>query len=106
VDGIVLDLDTFYEAGTRQAVISGFRLLELLWRAVSTRPTALVVLTALDYAEMDNVLRSRVSALLVRSLPVAQLVARLEAALGRVALRRQLGMTMQAASPLPAAFAE
>ncbi len=106
VDGIVLDLDASYGAGARQTTISGFRLLELLWRAVHTRPVALVVLTALDYAEIDDVLLRHVDALLPRPLPAAQLVARLEAALGRVARRRRAGMVALAASPLPVAHVE
>jgi CheY-like chemotaxis protein len=106
VDGIVLDLDASYEAGARQAMISGFRLLELLWRVARTRPVALVVLTALDYAEIDDVLRRRVDALLNRSITSAQVLARLEAALARAARRWQSGGIVLATLPLHAAHAD
>lgn len=106
VDGIVLDLDASYGAGARQTTISGFRLLELLWRAVHTRPVALVVLTALDYAEIDDVLLRRVDALLSRLLPAMQLVERLEAVLGRVVRRRQAGVVALATAPMAAPRAE
>jgi CheY-like chemotaxis protein len=105
MDGIVLDLDTPYEVGARQAMISGFRLLELLWRAARARPAALVVLTALDYAELDDVLLRRVDALLSRSGTMPQILARLHAALTRVAQRRQSG-SLALAVPPPAAHAE
>ena len=106
MDGIVLDLDAPYEAGARQAMISGFRLLELLWRAARARPAALVVLTALDYAEIDDVLCRRIDALLKRSLTTAQLLARLDAALAQISRRRQSGSFMLAPVPLPAARAD
>lgn len=105
LDGIVLDLDALYEVGAGQAMLSGFRLLELLWRAVRARPTALVVLTALDYAELDDVLRRRVDALLDRSSTPAQILARLEAALAKVSQRRQSGGLALAVSP-PAAHVD
>src|SRR5947209_697181 len=103
---IVLDLDSPYEAGAGQTMVSGFRLLELLWRAVRARPAALVVLTALDYAEIDDVLCRRVDALLNRSITTAQVLARLDAALARVSQRRQSDSLAFVAAPLPAAHAD
>ena len=106
VDGMVLDLDASYAAGARQAMISGFRLLELLWRAARACPVALVVLTVLDYAEIDDAQRRYIDALLNRSLTTAQALARLDAALARVSQRRQSGRFALAAAFLPAGYAD
>ncbi len=105
VDGIVLDLDAPYAVGTGQAMISGFRLLELLRRAARARPAALVVLTALDYAELDDVLHRHVDALLNWSGTLAQVLARLEAALAWISRRRQSDNLTLAVSP-PAAYVD
>ncbi len=89
-DVIVLDLDEQYEAGPQQGVvISGFRLLHLLRRLTSGRPVALVVVTRLDYAEVEGAIRASADALVNKPVLLAQLLGRLRAALERVRRRYQ-----------------
>jgi len=89
LDVIVLDLDERYEAGWEGVMISGFRLLQLLRRVTSDRPVALVVMTGLDYAEVEGVLHSSADALVNKPLLAEQLSGRLRAALERVRRRVQ-----------------
>lgn len=88
-DVIVLDLDEQYEAGRDGAMISGFRLLHLLRRLTSDHPVALVVVTRLDYAEVEGAVRASADALVNKPVLPEKLLSQLRAALERVRSRYQ-----------------
>ncbi len=70
-------------------MISGFRLLYLLRRLTGDRPVALIVLTEMDYAEVEGVVRASADALVNRPLLPMQLVGRVHAALARARSRHR-----------------
>ena len=84
LDVIVLDLDVYYATGRDSLMISGFRLLYLLRRLIGERPVALIVVTALDYAEIEGAVREHADALVNKPVMPVQLMARVRAALERV----------------------
>ena len=87
LDVIVLDLDGYYATGLDNLMVSGFRLLYLLRRMIGERPVALMVVTALDYAEVEGAICAHADALVNKPVSPGQLVARLRAALERVRSR-------------------
>lgn len=87
LDVIVLDLDGYYGTGRDSLMVSGFRLLYLLRRLVGERPVALMVVTALDYAEVEGAICAHADALVNKPVTPIQLLARLRAALERVRSR-------------------
>jgi CheY-like chemotaxis protein len=93
IDVVILDLDGRYEVGGNSTVVSGFRLLHLLWRLTRGRPVALVVISALDYAEVEGAVRERADDFINKPVGGMQLLSRLRGALSRVRARHQQGMT-------------
>ncbi len=89
LDVILLDLDGSYSTGWDGVMISGFRLLYLLRRLTGDRPVALIVLTEMDYAEVEGVVRASADALVNRPLLPMQLVGRVHAALARARSRHR-----------------
>lgn len=89
VDGVVLDLDGHYEAGMDGMVVSGFRLLHLLWRQTRGRPIALVVISRMDYTEVEGAVRACADDFINTPVGTAQLTSRLRGAHGRVRARHQ-----------------
>lgn len=87
VDVVMLDLDGHYEAGKDGMVISGFRLLHLLWRLTRGRPVALVVISAMDYTEVEGAVRASADDFINKPVGTTQLTSRLRGALGRVRTR-------------------
>jgi CheY-like chemotaxis protein len=88
-DIILIDLDEMYEI-TQAIKVSGFRVLHLLGRLRNGHPMAMVVMTRLDFAEMEGLIR-RASAdeLIAKPVEPAQLLQRLQGALARVRARYQ-----------------
>ncbi len=85
-DIILLDLDEMYEIG--QAIkVSGFRVLHLLGRLRNGHPMALVVMTRLDYSEVEGPIRASADDLVNKPIEPAQLIKRLQGALARVRAR-------------------
>jgi len=97
LDAIVLDLDGLYEASRTGAMISGFRLLHLLWRLTRERPVAMVVITNLDYTEVEGPVRASADDFINKPVMLPQLLRRLQSARDRVRARHQRSGT--AASP-------
>lgn len=89
LDGILLDLDGMYEAGQEQAMISGFRVLHLLGRLTRGRPVAVVVITSLDFAEVEGPVRASADDFVNKPVEPALLIRRLQGALERVRARYQ-----------------
>jgi len=89
LDGILLDLDGMYEAGQEQAMISGFRVLQLLGRLARGRPVAVVVMTSMDFAEVEGPVRASADDFVNKPIEPAQLIRRLQGALERVRARHQ-----------------
>ena len=87
LDVIVLDLDGYYGTSRDCLMISGFRLLYLLRRLIGERPIALMVVTELDYAEVEGAVCAHADALVNKPVTPGQLLARLRAALERVRSR-------------------
>lgn len=87
LDVIVLDLDGYYVTSRDGLMISGFRLLYLLRRLVGERPIAVMVVTELDYAEVEGAVCAHADALVNKPVTPGQLLARLRAALERVRSR-------------------
>ncbi|HEY7350247.1 MAG TPA: response regulator [Ktedonobacterales bacterium] len=90
LDVIVLDLDGMYEVGQEQAMISGFRVLHLLGRLTRERPVAVVVMTSMDFAEVEGPVRASADDFVNKPIEPAQLIRRLRGALDRARTRHQL----------------
>ena len=89
LDGILLDLDGMYEAGQEQAMISGFRVLHLLGWLTRGRPVAVVVITSMDFAEVEGPVRASADDFVNKPIEPAQLIRRLQGALERARARCQ-----------------
>ncbi len=87
-DIILLDLDGMYEI-TQAIKVSGFRLLHLLGRHRNDHPLAMVVMTRLDYTEVEGPIRASADEFVNKPVEPAQLVQRLQGALARVRARHQ-----------------
>ncbi len=85
-DIILLDLDGMYEI-TQAIKISGFRVLHLLGRLRSEHPLAVVVMTGLDYTEVEGPIRASADEFVNKPVEPAQLLQRLQGALARVRTR-------------------
>ncbi len=89
LDAIMLDLDGLYEAGWAGGMISGFRLLHLLGRLTRERPVAMIVITNLDYTEVEGPVRASADDFINRPITMPQLHRRLQGALDRARARHQ-----------------
>lgn len=87
-DLILVDLDGMYEIN-QCGKISGFRILHLLGRVRCERPLAVVVLTSLDYTEVEGPVRASADAFMNKPIAPAQLLYRLQGTLDRVRSRHQ-----------------
>jgi CheY-like chemotaxis protein len=87
-DIILLDLDGMYEIG--QAIkVSGFRVLHLLGRLKRERPVAVVVMTSLDFAEVEGPVRASADGFINKPIEPTRLIERLQGTLDRVRLRHR-----------------
>jgi CheY-like chemotaxis protein len=89
LDVIVLDLDEMYEISPGQVVISGFRLLHLLGRLTRERPVAVVVMSSMDFAEVEGPVRASADDFVNKPIEAAQFIRRLQGALDRARTRHQ-----------------
>ena len=90
-DIILLDLDGMYEI-SQASKVSGFRVLHLLGRFRSGYPMAVVVMTSMDYAEVEGPIRAGADDFVSKPIEPAKLIQRLQGALARVRARhRQRG---------------
>jgi CheY-like chemotaxis protein len=87
-DIILLDLDGMYEI-TQAIKVSGFRVLHLLGRRRNEHPMAVVVMTRLDYTEVEGPIRASADEFVNKPVEPAQLLQRLQGALARVRARHQ-----------------
>ena len=85
-DIILLDLDGMYEI--RQAGrVSGFRVLQLLGRLRHGHPLAVVVMTSMDYTEVEGPVRAGADDFVKKPIEPVHLIRRLQGALERVRAR-------------------
>ena len=73
-DVALIDLDAVDQACQDGGKLSGHRLVTLLTRLLKTRSTAIVILTSLDYAEIEDLARAGIHALAVHTIPAKTLV--------------------------------
>jgi transposase len=88
-DAVLLDLDAADHGARSRHGVSGHRIATLLARSAGKRSAALIVLTRLDYAEVEDLARAGVAALVSPHLSTRALVAQLRALLARYALLRR-----------------
>ncbi len=96
LDMILLDLDGRYEISP-EVMVSGFRVLHLLGRLTRERSVAVVVLTGMDFAEVEGPVRANADDFINKPIEPAQLIQRLRGALER--LRRCSQRRVAAAAP-------
>jgi DNA-binding response OmpR family regulator len=87
-DIILLDLDGMYEI-KQAGRVSGFRVLQLLGRLRHGHPVAVVVVTSMDYAEVEGPVRASADDFVNKPIEPAHLIRRLQGALDRVRARHQ-----------------
>ncbi|HLW01029.1 MAG TPA: response regulator [Ktedonobacterales bacterium] len=85
-DIILLDLDGMYEI-TSAIKVSGFRVLHLLGRLRNGHPMAVVVMTRLDYTEVEGPVRASADEFVNKPIEPVQLLQRLQGALARMRAR-------------------
>ncbi len=84
-DAVLVDLDAAEHAHrSKRSAISGHRLISLLARHLASKPTALVVITSLDFAEVDDLARCGVHAFLTPDMPPGSCAEHLRAAVERL----------------------
>ncbi len=106
LDIILLDLDGMYEISP-DVMVSGFRVLHLLGRLTRERPVAVVVMTNMDFAEVEGPVRASADGFINKPVDPAQLIQRLRGALARARSRHRPRMTSASPawhSPLPGAL--
>ena len=84
-DAVLVDLDAVERdsKGKRQTM-SSHRLVSLLARQLATKPTALVVMTSLDYAEVEELARGGVHVFLTPDLTPNSCAEHIRARVGRI----------------------
>ncbi|HEU5370351.1 MAG TPA: response regulator [Ktedonobacterales bacterium] len=87
-DIILLDLDGIYEIN-QAGKVSGFRVLQLLGRLRRGHPMAVVVMTSMDYTEVEGPVRASADDFVKKPIDAAHLIHRLQGALDRVRSRYQ-----------------
>jgi hypothetical protein len=95
---LLVDMDAVDDAHGGTQTLSGYRLVTLLARHLAGRPTALLVMTRLDFAEIEELVRG-IHALVPPSASSKELVAHIAAARRRVALGT--GTALQASAVHP-----
>lgn len=89
-DIVLVDMDVVEkETGEKSGQFSGHRLVTLLARLVARRPTALVVITRLDFAEIEDLARAGISALIPPQAGARRLVQLIQAAMERARERHR-----------------
>lgn len=87
-DVVLVDMDAAGESGDGLHGLSGHRLIELLARQLARqmrrRPVALVVITSLDFAEIEDLVRAGIHALVPPKISPKVLIREIQAALDRV----------------------
>ena len=83
-DIVLVDMDVVDRERTASGQLSGHRLVTLLARRLARRPTALVVMTRLDFAEIEDLARAGIHALIPPQTGTRRLVRYIQAALDRV----------------------
>jgi transposase len=87
-DIVLVDMDAAEAASRDARGFSAHRLVSMLARQLAARATALVVITRLDYAEIEDLARAGITALIPPRLAPRALVEHLYAALAHVRQRR------------------
>jgi transposase len=87
-DVVLVDMDAADAASQGTRGPSGFRLVRVLARQTNGRPVALVVITGLDYVEIEDLARAGITALLPPRLTAKALVTHLYAAVARARHKR------------------
>lgn len=82
-DIVLVDMDVVERETAQSGRLSGHRLVTLLARQLTRRPTALVVMTHLDFAEIEDLARAGISALIPPQAGARRLVQLIQAALER-----------------------
>ncbi len=108
-DIVLVDMDVVDREAADSGRLSGHRLVTLLTRLLARRPTALVVMTRLDFAEVEDLARAGIHALISPQTGTRRLVQYIQAALERVRERyRRLSVCPVATVPVavPAATSD
>lgn len=88
-DIVLVDMDVVEKEAAASGRLSGHRLVTLLARLLARRPTALVVMTRLDFAEIEDLARAGVHALISPQTGTRRLVQSLQTAMERVRERHR-----------------
>lgn len=100
-DIVLVDMDVVDREAADSGRLSGHRLVMLLARLLARRPTALVVMTRLDFAEIEDLARAGIHALISPQTGPRRLVQYIQAAMERVRERyRQLSVCPVATVPV------
>ncbi len=100
-DIVLVDMDVVDREAADSGRLSGHRLVTLLARLLARRPTALVVMTRLDFAEIEDLARAGIHALISPQTGPRRLVQYIQAAMERVRERyRQLSVCPVATVPV------
>jgi DNA-binding NarL/FixJ family response regulator len=84
-DAVLVDMDAVERTcRNKHLTISGHRLVSLLAKHLATKPTALIVMTSLDFAEVEDLARSGVHAFLSPDATPHHCVEHIRAAISRV----------------------
>jgi transposase/DNA-binding NarL/FixJ family response regulator len=83
-DVVLVDMDAAGESADGLSHLSGHRLIELLAHQMRGHPVALVVMTALDFEEIQDLVRAGIHALVPPKISPKALIREIQAALDRV----------------------
>jgi transposase/DNA-binding NarL/FixJ family response regulator len=83
-DVVLVDMDAAGESADGLSHLSGYRLIELLAHQLRGHPVALVVMTALDFEEIEDLVRAGIHALVPPKINPKALIREIQAALDRV----------------------
>ena len=98
-DIVLVDMDVVEQETAESGRLSGHRLVTLLARVVARRPTALVVITRLDFAEIEDLARAGISALIPPQAGARRLVQLIQAAMERARERHRRESVCPVATP-------
>lgn len=97
-DIVLVDMDVVEQEAAQNGRLSGYRLVTLLARLLVRRPIALVVMTRLDFAEIEDLARAGISALIPPQAGARRLVQVIQAAMVRARERYRRGCICPAAT--------
>ena len=91
-DAVLLDLDAANMSSDGIRSMSGHRLMKLMKRGLAQRPTAFIVITRLDFSEIEYLVRPSIHALVKPEISTKALVRQICAAVARMRLQQAGGV--------------